>query len=133
MKFQMKWAGDVVEKIANVAAGGIANRAANFMVKRAKYHCPVRDGYLSGSIGKMEGGRPGSKMVVATKHYAAPVEFGHTMPNGGFVPPQPFLRLALEETIARWPDLARQGWVEATNVGGTYTGSAHGADLGGHD
>ncbi len=131
MKFSMRWSGDAVHRLFESAADRTARKAAAFMMARAKFNCPVDTGYLSSTIGTMEGGRPGSQIVIATAHYAAPVEFGHVTQSGSFVPPQPFMRNALAETVMVFPDLARQGWVEATTAGGEFTGSIHGADLGG--
>ena len=63
--------------------------------------CPVKTGFLRDSIGVFEGENEDEKYIGSkTTTYALFVELGHMSVKGNDVPPQPFLRMAIE-TIFR--------------------------------
>lgn len=93
---------------AMVATGkGISLRASEFMYERAMYHCPVKSGYLKSTIGMQETGDGQGYTVTVEAPYAAYVEHGHFNSREVFIPPNPFLRTAIEETAQRFPSIAR--------------------------
>jgi phage gpG-like protein len=63
--------------------------------REAKLLCPVDTGRLRASIhGQMTG--PAQGVVGTNVTYAAPVEYGHVTPNGGYVAGRPYLTPAIE-------------------------------------
>jgi hypothetical protein len=57
--------------------------------------------------------------------YSEPVEFGHRMRNGGFYPPNPFMRKALRDGANAFPRFigrsqVRQGYHHGRLMGATF-------------
>jgi hypothetical protein len=116
ISFEIKGAVMVMERLREIGIDitdetdrNIATAAVN-MEGRAKSLAPVRKkpvrirgalysgGRLRQSIHKqLNYDGPLSAAVIASVRYAWPVEMGHKVPGGGFVPAQPFMRPAAEE------------------------------------
>jgi len=88
---------------------------ARSIVRRAKAHVHRVDGTMEDSIDSEEAG-PRS-IAVGVLHnltrerdnqtswnYAIPLEFGHVMKDGTVVDPRPFMRPAIEESVATLVD-----------------------------
>lgn len=108
------------------AGKDVLREAAEFMAARARQLCPVDTGFLRGSIVATSSKAGLVWNVVATAPYAEYVEFGHYSRGGVWVPPNPFMRTALAETIKRWPEFGKAVRVSRPGEGGGSTGATFG-------
>jgi hypothetical protein len=104
-----------------------AQMAAGFMAERAKQYAPVDTGMLLRSIEVQTSSIGTSFHVIATAPYAQWVEFGH-MAGSTFVAPNPFMRMALADTVREWPNFVRSvridrpgGAADVGHLGATFT------------
>jgi hypothetical protein len=79
-------------------------KGVNYAYTLAYRNCPVDTGDLQLSLTMIPDPDGMSWRIVATMYYASYVEFGH-MSRGGWVAPNPFLRRAIREAQAAYPDL----------------------------
>ncbi len=105
VKFEQTFNGDAARKAIEDAAHATVDRVAVFIARRAKERCPVDTGHMRSQVYIEPSQSPTSRRVVVSTYYAGFVEFGHATHSGGFVPPQPFLRLAVQDAAAFWPSL----------------------------
>ena len=89
------------------AGNQIGKRAIDFMAERARQYCPVDTGALLASIVTFQDISNGRWFCQATAHYSVPVEFGHMTVAGSWVPPNPFMRKAIADTTAEWPNFGK--------------------------
>jgi hypothetical protein len=125
MKVRKWWRGDEVKErlIAEHRAG--VRVLAEFLADRARVYCPVDTGELRDSIHVVSEADGMRHHVVATAKHAEPVEFGHTMANGRFHPPNPFMRKALRDGANAMPNFigqsrVRQGYHQGQLMGSTF-------------
>lgn len=84
--------------------------ASEYFMAHTKMYCPIDTGYLISTIQEYEAAF-GSYSVTVLAWYAPFVEFGHWTWGGKggvagrFVAPNPFMRRALADTIAAFPEL----------------------------
>lgn len=108
MTLRKWWNEDGVRQMFKAYKAELSKNAAEYMASRARVHCPVDTAELLSSIIVMSESQGSRSYVQATAHYSAYVEFGHMTPAGSWVPPQPFMRMALADTKAAFPKLAQQ-------------------------
>ena len=79
------------------------DEASRYLLSKYLEYAPEDTGYLK-STGEIVVISQGSwHRVMVTAIYAAAVEFGHVMPQGGYVPPNPALARAVEDTARMFP------------------------------
>ena len=90
------------------AGMSIMRRSAEYCAARARLWAPVDTGYLRDSISVERGEAPGSWQVIVTAPYAVFVELGHLdgLHGRGWIPPNPFLRNAIADTVLAFPSIA---------------------------
>lgn len=125
MKIRTWWNPEPVKAqlLADYKAG--LRELAEFVADQARLRCPVDTGELKNSIHVVSEADGLKHHVVATARHAEPVEFGHTMRNGRFYPPNPFLRMAVREGAAAMPRFigqarVRQGFHRGALMGVTF-------------
>jgi len=97
---------DLIRRIFVQAADDIARQAAEYCLARYREYAPVDTGFMVNSAKVVPMGE-GRYRVVVEAPYAAYVEFGHLTPAGSWVPPNPALTLAMADTAAAYPAIAR--------------------------
>lgn len=119
------WNGDAVKArlIAEHKAG--IRALAEHVAAMARVYCPVDTGTLRASIQVISEADGSRHHVIATAKHAEPVEFGHRKRNGGFHPPNPFMRKALRNgaiALPRFVGNARvaQGYRQGRLMGATF-------------
>jgi hypothetical protein len=126
-KFSLKhfWDGDAVKErlIAEHKAG--LKALAEYVADVARAGCPVDTGALRASIQVISEADGLRHHVTASKKYAESVEYGHTMRNGRFYPPNPFMRRALRAGAAAMPQFigrttVKQGHHHGRLMGATF-------------
>jgi hypothetical protein len=127
VKLNFLWNGDRVKKAMEDAGKEVMRRAADYMAERARMLCPVDTGELLASIQVTSSMNGMVFNVVATAPYAEWVEFGHLAGGVTWVAPNPFMRTARADTIAAFPQIARQ--VKLGRPGGDNTLSHLGITL----
>jgi HK97 gp10 family phage protein len=101
------WRGDEVKRRMKEAGKGIMKQAAAYMCERAKMLAPVDTGALLNSI-EMTSSMGGTKFTVVCKApYAVYVEFGHMAGSERWVAPNPFMRTAMADTVAAFPQFGK--------------------------
>lgn len=85
------------------SARAIQREVAEFLAERARLHCPVDSGELRASIAVEDDGVGDISVVVSAPHAAA-VHYGGGS-GGRFVPPDPFLALALADARVKYGEL----------------------------
>lgn len=98
---------------------------AEFVADRARAYAPVDTGRLRDSIHVVSEADGMRHHVVATVPWAEPQEFGFTMRNGRFYPPQAYMRRAVREGAAAMPRFigqarVRQGFHRGALMGVTF-------------
>lgn len=106
-----QWFGDKAKAIVMARANRAAGHAVDYLAERARYHAPVDTEALRKSIRVLPSGPLGFRVFVGVD-YADPVHNGHHA-GSTWVPPNPFLWRAIEDTKARWPRIVRE--VEITS------------------
>lgn len=76
--------------------------------RNAKKLCPVDTGRLRNSITHAPVPNENAEAIGTNISYAAPVETGHILPNGGYVAPKPFLKPAVEDHIDEYKAIAKR-------------------------
>jgi Bacteriophage HK97-gp10, putative tail-component len=87
-------------------AAATVGEAAQFMAARARQYCPVDTGFMQSTITVVSSRGGATSSVLVTADYAQWVEFGHYSIAGTWVPPNPFMRNALADTIREFPTIA---------------------------
>jgi hypothetical protein len=131
MKVRRWWNGDEVRDrlIAEHRAG--VRALAEFVAERARVYCPydhskpADEMHLRDTIQVISESDNSRHHVFASAPWAEPVEFGHTMANGRFYPPNPFLRKALRDGANAMPNFigqarVRQGYHHGQLMGATF-------------
>jgi hypothetical protein len=111
------------ELIAEHKAG--IRALAEFVADRARLYCPVDTGALRASITVVSEADGMRHHVIAPLKYSEPVEFGHRKRNGGFQPPNPFLRKAVRDGAREMPRFigrsrVNQGYHHGRLMGATF-------------
>ena len=91
------------------------SEAAIYTAVQAMKYCPVDTGHLRSTIKVLHSNMGDLSTVVVDATYAVPVEFGHVTRSGGFVPPQPFLRMAIVDASEAWPNIVHNTWAGNTS------------------
>lgn len=99
----------------------VMSRLAEYTAERARATCPVDTGELRDSIRVIKTSGSGSYHVVATAAHAQFVEFGHHAGNT-WVPPNPFMRRALEDARREFPRIAEAARVRRPSGSGSHFG-----------
>ncbi len=83
----------------------ISRQAAEYLYKRTKYRCPVLTGHMESTISIETDPTGAVSTVTVGAPYSVYVHAGHYTKNGVFIPPNPFMQLAFEDTAAFFPSI----------------------------
>lgn len=119
----------VKAKLALEQAGADAiRRTAEFMAERARMYAPVDTGFLVSQIQVIASSGSSDVHVISGASYSEFVEFGFHHIAGIWIPPNPFMRKALADAAAEFPNIARGvrvdrpgGARDAAHLGATFT------------
>lgn len=114
---RFSWRGDQLADSGRKYAAKLSRMSAEYLLGRAQMHAPVDTGFLhnSGKVLETKGGAKTS--VIFAADYVQYVEFGYVTSTGTFVPPNPFFRTAIADTVSAFPSLAGQLRLEAPGDG----------------
>lgn len=123
------WA--LCRKAVEQAGMEITRKAAEYMAARAAMLAPVDTGLLKSSVQVVKASGGGHYHVIATAPYAQFVEFGHLAGGRTWVPPNPFMRNAMADTVRAFPQIARSVKLRRPDGSGnewepsTFSATAH--------
>ena len=74
----------------------------------AKEYCPVDTGRLRNSITHATDKEEKAAYIGTNVYYSIPVETGHILPNGKFVPPKPYIKPAIENHVDEYKAIVKK-------------------------
>jgi hypothetical protein len=102
------WEPERAAALIRAAGQDIALELAEYVADQARIYCPVLSGDLRRSIQVISSADLTQHFVIATMPYAEPVEFGYThYITKRRIPPNPFMRKAVQDGAKRFPQLCR--------------------------
>jgi hypothetical protein len=128
---RLPWRGaEVKARLRAENAAGI-RALAEFVAERARIYSPYDTSkppdemHLRDTIQAVHEADGTRSHVFASAPWAEPVEFGHRMRNGGFYPPNPFMRKAVRDGANAFPRFigrsqVRQGYHHGRLMGATF-------------